>query len=318
MTHDLAGKKFHRLTAISYITGSKWLCLCDCGNYINVRTRDLNTNNTKSCGCLKREVLSSTEQKDKLISYSTKYHPRISSARRVWRDYTNRFKNIICITFEIFLEKSQMNCYYCGIFPQNKINTFIYQKSIQYNIDNGDFIYSGLDRINSDRYYTEDNIVPCCIACNRAKSDYSMDEFLLWVDKLNCSQEKPIIIKKSLSTNKSLNASIKRVFKKYKKDTDMTIEEFYWTSQQKCIYCGENPSNCNNAAKADKKSSQHAKETGDFIYNGLDRIDSKLNHNKNNVVPSCIKCNWAKGNKDLEEFQKWIQRIQAFQKDRIK
>lgn len=32
-----------------------WLCRCDCGNEARVKTRDLKSSNTRSCGCLKRE-----------------------------------------------------------------------------------------------------------------------------------------------------------------------------------------------------------------------------------------------------------------------
>ena len=58
---DLTGKRFGKLTAICP-TGSTtksgsviWKCRCDCGNEVNVCTSDLNTGNTKSCGCLKEE-----------------------------------------------------------------------------------------------------------------------------------------------------------------------------------------------------------------------------------------------------------------------
>jgi hypothetical protein len=36
----------------------------------------------------------------------------------------------------------------------------------------------GLDRIDSSRGYTEDNIVPCCAPCNRKKGPDSEDEYL--------------------------------------------------------------------------------------------------------------------------------------------
>lgn len=36
----------------------------------------------------------------------------------------------------------------------------------------------GIDRINSDKGYTKENIVPCCTMCNRMKSDYSTKDFI--------------------------------------------------------------------------------------------------------------------------------------------
>lgn len=58
---DLTGKKFGRLTVIQnagYYVGktghrrSQYLCRCDCGKEITVRSDSLTTGNTRSCGCL--------------------------------------------------------------------------------------------------------------------------------------------------------------------------------------------------------------------------------------------------------------------------
>jgi hypothetical protein len=54
---DLTGNKYARLTVIEYRGASSWLCKCDCGNELIVRNGDLSTGNTKSCGCLGRDVL---------------------------------------------------------------------------------------------------------------------------------------------------------------------------------------------------------------------------------------------------------------------
>lgn len=57
---NLVGKRFGKLTVTSKtdhcIHGSvAWLCRCDCGNSVEVSTRDLNRGAVKSCGCLKKE-----------------------------------------------------------------------------------------------------------------------------------------------------------------------------------------------------------------------------------------------------------------------
>ena len=49
---DLTGIKFNMLTPLYYIKGGKWHCLCDCGNEVDVDTRNLKSGHTKSCGCL--------------------------------------------------------------------------------------------------------------------------------------------------------------------------------------------------------------------------------------------------------------------------
>jgi len=56
---DLVGKKFGRLTVISFAHGGNnavWNCLCDCGKCAKVPSHLLKTSTTKSCGCLRREL----------------------------------------------------------------------------------------------------------------------------------------------------------------------------------------------------------------------------------------------------------------------
>jgi hypothetical protein len=52
---DLTNQRFGYLTPMYYIKGGKWHCKCDCGNEIDVDTRNLKTGHTKSCGCLKNK-----------------------------------------------------------------------------------------------------------------------------------------------------------------------------------------------------------------------------------------------------------------------
>lgn len=58
---DLTGQRYGRLVVIrksdqvSNGGGTMWECKCDCGNTVVVRSNDLRTGNTKSCGCFKEE-----------------------------------------------------------------------------------------------------------------------------------------------------------------------------------------------------------------------------------------------------------------------
>lgn len=61
---DLIGKKFTRLLVIKRVGRTKdysptWLCLCDCGKQMITSTHNLRNKNTRSCGCLRLEVVSS-------------------------------------------------------------------------------------------------------------------------------------------------------------------------------------------------------------------------------------------------------------------
>lgn len=58
---DLKNKKFGKLQVIKKTTKiqngkSIWLCKCDCGKTIKTTTGNLTSGNTKSCGCLQKDV----------------------------------------------------------------------------------------------------------------------------------------------------------------------------------------------------------------------------------------------------------------------
>lgn len=61
---DLTNKKIGKLTVLYRYYQNKqdnrpcWVCQCDCGNITVVSSHELNSGDTKSCGCLKKELLS--------------------------------------------------------------------------------------------------------------------------------------------------------------------------------------------------------------------------------------------------------------------
>lgn len=82
---DLTGQKFGELTVIKYLgrfeanTGyhvTKWLCLCSCGSYVIVTSRELRSGDTKSCGCIGasyREKCIRNWLKEHNVSFVTEY-----------------------------------------------------------------------------------------------------------------------------------------------------------------------------------------------------------------------------------------------------
>ena len=58
---DITGERYGRLTAVKYIgsnkgQGSLWLFRCDCGAYVVKMAGNVRHGNTRSCGCLRREL----------------------------------------------------------------------------------------------------------------------------------------------------------------------------------------------------------------------------------------------------------------------
>lgn len=65
---NLTGRKFGRLTALDVVgrygrgRTCLWECACECGNVVRVPVSSLTTGATKSCGCLKSEIVSRTQR----------------------------------------------------------------------------------------------------------------------------------------------------------------------------------------------------------------------------------------------------------------
>lgn len=61
-TKNLKGKRFGRLICKRIVGREEkskcvlWECKCDCGNTTIVRSDSLRNGNTRSCGCLQREI----------------------------------------------------------------------------------------------------------------------------------------------------------------------------------------------------------------------------------------------------------------------
>jgi len=65
------------------------------------------------------------------------------------------------LTLEQFSTITSKNCFYCDTPPANS-----YKRS---NSNSGEFIYSGIDRVDNSVGYEINNCVPCCYPCNNRK-----------------------------------------------------------------------------------------------------------------------------------------------------
>lgn len=167
------GEKINKLTVISFAPnntrGRKCVeCICECGNVKITEVYSFKTGDLKSCGCL---IFAD--------------NPKRSSAKKIFRrEYSDGN-----LTFEQFLELSQLNCFYCNEKPSNCYNVAYKDYSENFK-KNGGFIYSGLDRVDSNLPHHLDNIVPCCKFCNFAKCDYTVEEFCEWIQKSHANLNK--------------------------------------------------------------------------------------------------------------------------------
>ena len=78
-TTELGGMVFGRLTVISRQEVGMWNCVCLCGTRLIVSQNSLRTGNTRSCGCLAKEVQS--KRLTKHGWFGTQLHKRWMSMR---------------------------------------------------------------------------------------------------------------------------------------------------------------------------------------------------------------------------------------------
>lgn len=140
---DLTTHNFGRLTALHRLHNTKgktkWLCVCDCGNFTVVQSYDLTSGHTKSCGCLNRELvykrsISHGNSNERL--YNIYYNMRS-------RCYNNTDKNYK---------------YYCGRgieVCKEWLNDF--QTFYDWAINNGYNDTLTIDRIDNNKGYSPSN-----------------------------------------------------------------------------------------------------------------------------------------------------------------
>jgi len=67
-----------------------------------------------------------------------------------------------------------------------------------------------------------------------------------------------------------------------------------------CAYCGAEPSQVQAAPE---------RGYGEYIYNGIDRVDNDLGYVRGNCVSCCKMCNLAKRDVPLNLFIEWVHRV---------
>lgn len=163
---DEIGNRYGRLVVLERGENAKsgyakWLCKCNCGNEKVILGTSLRNGDTRSCGCLHRG-------RPPLSAGEASFNKLIRSMKKGASERNH----------EWFLTKNQIrvltkqNCHYCGIAPQQKIHP---------ERCNGVYIYNGLDRVDSSKGYTLDNVVSCCGVCNYAKHTQTIEQFRAWL-----------------------------------------------------------------------------------------------------------------------------------------
>lgn len=167
------GDKYNRLEVVEYKSTDDhfrkfWVCKCDCGSQLITHSGSLRSGNTKSCGCLAKDVMAATRKPDnwgEITAIMSGYRRGAKDRGFVWKLTRKQVEIIV-----------REPCYYCGSEPNNRKVT---KNSLS------PFFYSGIDRVDNSIGYIASNVVPCCTICNRAKKDMSVGEFMQWINKVS-------------------------------------------------------------------------------------------------------------------------------------
>ena len=122
---NLVGQRYGKLLVVKSLTKRSgtsvvWQCLCDCGNVADVSSNNLQSGQTKSCGCLLGEVLAKRNTTHGLSK--TKEYDRI--VRRKRKERKKLLDGDWCIEKELELRKFFPACVVCGMTEEEHIKRY--------------------------------------------------------------------------------------------------------------------------------------------------------------------------------------------------
>jgi hypothetical protein len=143
-----------------------WESVCECGNVVLVTIHFLSHAKhlcCKNCIIVEKQPYIPTGER----AFNALFSMYKNDSQRRGRNFS----------FELSKDKfktlTQTNCFYCGDSPSAIIKSY-----------KDNYIYNGVDRINSLLGYTLQNVVSCCTFCNRAKMKYSYSEFIQQIQNI--------------------------------------------------------------------------------------------------------------------------------------
>ena len=169
----MEGLRFGKLLVLE-VAGKKgtnfaYKCQCDCGNVKVMNGYEIRSRVSVSCGCWARESLLAGRNIKPPGEASKRYLFNLYKARAKKKDFP------FSLTFEYFSALTKGNCTFCGSEPKFRVKN---------SNANGEYIYNGIDRLDSGQGYTISNSVTCCGRCNQAKNDMSVEQFFTLVEAI--------------------------------------------------------------------------------------------------------------------------------------
>jgi hypothetical protein len=256
------------------------LCL-DCGNTLTEENRAVGKHDKKLRRCI--------QCYKKLLEIESKRTPKERNYKSeafknkyvIWNHYIKSAKNRgidFKIKKDIFNSLIIEKCFYCDYNKDGEVN--------------------GIDRIDNNKGYLEDNIVTCCEFCNLAKGTQHPQEFIDKLYSIYTYTSTNVEIDKNL-VNKWKETYLSKIspkFSSYIKSANTRNIEFKLTEKEfnsilanSCYLCGLS--------------------TSDNNKNGIDRVKNNLGYTIENCKSCCGHCNLLKKNLSYEKLLDISQKI---------
>lgn len=300
---DIVGKRFGQLVVVEYI-GKKentsthlYRCKCDCGKEKAIVRPSLVKGLSKSCGCRQGCKIPSLED---IVGQTYGKLTVVKSTRRAKWSKQMYWCKCECGTEKEVSRTSLLNgsTRSCGCSYADLIVDITNQRF-------GNLVALEIDREFVGCQGKKGMYWKCRCDCGIVKTIFGQDLRKGCTQSCGCQQYNYEARRKYTP----FEASAASVFKVGYNDGDLTLKEFISLVQQDCFYCGLPPQSKTNSYNNRKKIAQEIIDGAEFRHSGLDRIDSNLPHNKDNIVPCCKQCNTAKLDYSLEDFKQWIVRV---------
>jgi hypothetical protein len=203
----------------------------------------------------------------------------------------NKKKNYLNIKLGIYKRSAEKRNINWNISDEKVLELF--NNDCIYCCERDENNYCGIDRVNNNNDYDENNVVSCCKLCNLIKGCLDYDIFIqnianILINKNIIDGEKDYEYnydnKKKITYNEYKKSSEKRNIK-----FELTNDEFINLKNRDCYLCG--------------------KTNTDIHSNGIDRINSNDSYNIDNCQTCCGTCNFMKNKINYDIFIDKITKI---------
>ena len=290
---DLTGMTFSRW-AVLELDGKRgaqryWKCACICGKTKNVCGASLKSGASRSCGCLIGD-----SRRAKTFDLIGKRFGRLTVISL--NDFNGGNARWLCVCDcgkeKIIIGRSLTKgmTTSCGCYgdEQRKKATFIDLTGERF----------GKLVVNHFSYSIGTNYLwNCTCDCGNTK-DINKSSLRRGLTN-SCGCEQGHSLPEGESRARALFSSYKSNAKRRGIEFGIDIGEFKMITKLNCHYCNKEPSQIS----SDKKAN------GAYIYNGIDRLNSKKGYFSDNIVPCCQICNWRKSNASEKDFIDWIDSV---------